>query len=498
MSTTIVPGSLIAAMIFSAGFAGFGLLVCLVVARLGTPIRGIWWLAGMCAAGMAYQLIIAAVHTAPNAAAVFEIKPWQHLCSLIQVYTMAGFLAVYMQLRYARTLLKIVGLPVGVLVLLIFIWSPTAQFQETYSLQVMHFPWGEQLSILHGKLGTAALIGRLLFLSFFIWALAHVFTQRAHDERTGANIITVGLLSLIVSLVIGYLVDSGVIDFIHTAGFGYIIFATLALYSVIQELEDRQTKLTHTATALTREMDEHRQARQTVEHLSFNDRLTDLPSRTGLFRLIDKAIATGKQQNSRFAVLHVDIDRFDVINDTLGPHVGDQLLRHVSVRLRNLLQGRDFVARINADEFVCVVSDPAAAVQAGRTAVSIHELLRSPFEIDNHVLHITASIGVAMYPDDADSVDTLMTAVDLATREAKRLGRDRTEIFHHELNTAIQERMHLGNALRVALAEQQFELYFQPQIDARSGQIAGLEALIRWHHPTRGMVPPDRFIPLAE
>ncbi len=498
MIDTITPGILITVLNVSAGIAASSAIACLVAAWMGVPIRGIKWLIVMCISATCYQLLTSSFHTAHSVPMAFEIKRWQNLSSLFQLYGMVGFLAAYTRFQHMRSLRFFMNWGVGILVALTFLWSPDQQFMSEFHPHVMSFPWGEQLLALQGKLSIGSLAGRSFFLAFFVWAFFMAVGQASREDRLGALILGIGVLLLISAVVIGTLIDYGKLNFIYPGGFGYILFSVFALHCILHELKTSQLKLTHTAEALSRELDEHRQTQQVVEHLSYNDKLTDLPSRAGFFRLVEQSIAVARQQNVPLAMLHIDLDRFDVVNDTLGPQVGDRLLQQVSQRIMQLIQGKDYVARINADEFICIIHAPHASERAWSLSNAIHEALRLPFDIRGHQLHITASMGIALFPTDADHADALLTAADLATREAKRLGRDRTQCFLPQLNAAIHERMQMGNALRTALAERQFELYFQPLIDARSGKVASAEALIRWHHPERGMVPPDRFIPVAE
>lgn len=498
MIDAITPGLLITLLNISAGVAASSAIACLVAAWMGVPIRGIKWLIVMCVSATCYQLLTAAFHTAHSVPMAFEIKRWQNLSSLFQLYGMIGFLAAYTRFKYMRPLRWFMNWGIGILVVLTFLMSPDQQFMSEFQPHVMSFPWGEQLLALQGTLSTSSMIGRTFFLVCFIWAFFLAVGQNSREDRLGVVILGMGVLLLISAVVAGTLIDYGKLDFIYPGGFGYILFSVFSLYCILHELKTSQTKLAHTAKALARELDEHRQTQQTVEHLSYNDKLTDLPSRAGFFRLVEQSIAVARQQHVPLAILHIDLDRFDVINDTLGPQVGDRLLQQVSQRIMQSIQGKDYVARINADEFICIVHAPHASEGAWSLSNTIHEALRLPFDIRGHQFHITASMGIALFPSDADHADALLTAADLATREAKRLGRDRTQCFLPQLNAAIHERMQMGNALRTAIAERQFELYFQPLVDARSGKVTSAEALIRWHHPERGMVPPDRFIPVAE
>ncbi|SMB21222.1 putative Diguanylate cyclase [Sterolibacterium denitrificans] len=494
----IVPGPLITAYHFSAGFAAFAALVCAAVALSGIRIRGIWWLAAMCVASVGSQLANADFHVAPNLLAATDAQRWQNAWSAGQLYTLTGFLAIYTRHRHRRGFLIIMGVLFASMIAMAFQMPPGGRFAGEYKSVILEFPWGERLQMLHGELSRSSLIGRTGFFGLFLWGLYRVAIPYAREDRTGSIVISLGLVILILATALGGLVETGTIAFVYFGNYGYIFLVLLVLYLVVRKLLASNARLKRMTAALHNELDSHLETRKVVHHLSFNDRLTDLPSRAGLFNLIRKPIEQAQRQHSQFAMLHIDLDRFDVINDTLGPNVGDRLLQEVSRRLQSRIQGEDFAARMSADEFIVVINGQPAAAAAIGFADTLHELLREPFAIDEHTLHVTASIGIALYPDDADNAEALLVAADLATREAKRQGRNCTRFFRRELDDAIRERLHVGNALRMALAEQQFELYFQPQIDARDGHITSLEALIRWHHPEGGLIEPGRFIPVAE
>ena len=498
MTLGIEPGLLIIALHVSAGFAVFGSMVCAGVAVSGIHIRAIWWLAAMCAAAAGFQLCVASFHVAHNLEAAIEMQRWQNAWGATQLFSLAGFLAVFTRQRYQLPFLLGMGALFLVLILMSFTMPTGARFAGEFHSVVMELPWGERLQMLRGEPSRSVNGGRLLFSAVFAWGFYRVALQYFKEDKTTAIVMAAGLLILTLSIALGGLVESGRLEWIYFGGFGYIFFAVLALYLVVREMLVSNARLGETAAALQRELDSHQQTQKVVQHLAYYDTLTDLPSRAGLFERIRQPMEAARRNAGQLVMLHIDIDRFDVINDTLGPNIGDQLLQQVSRRLQAHMHGNDFVARMNADEFICVVTALPQVVDASLFAERLHEALRRPFEIDTHTLHITVSIGIAVYPDDAESAEALLTASDLATREAKRHGSNQTQFFRPELNAAIQERLHVGNAMRVALAGGQFELYFQPQISSRDGRITSLEALIRWHHPGEGLIMPNRFIPIAE
>ena len=235
-----------------------------------------------------------------------------------------------------------------------------------------------------------------------------------------------------------------------------------------------------------------------MSHLAQHDALTDLPNRLLLNDRLDRAIELGRRHKRQLAVLFLDLDRFKHINDSLGHDVGDQLLRSVAERLVSGLRGSDTVSRQGGDEFVVVLSDMDHAATAIVSAEKILDTVAEPHLVSGHKLHITASIGVSVYPADGHDAETLLKNADIAMYHAKERGRGGYQFFQREMNVRAIERRSLESRLRRALDRKEFVLHYQPKMDLESGAILGAEALIRWRHPGLGLLPPSRFVPIAE
>jgi diguanylate cyclase (GGDEF)-like protein len=244
--------------------------------------------------------------------------------------------------------------------------------------------------------------------------------------------------------------------------------------------------------------DAKNKADQRIEYLASHDSLTDLPNREMFNGLLRQAIETAQRQRRRLAVLFIDLDRFKVINDSLGHDAGDMLLLEVARRLRSALRSSDVVARLGGDEFVVILEDCADTDQVERIATSLLAALSVPMDLSGHECHTTASIGIAMYPQNGSDALTLTKNADMAMYLAKEDGKDGFRFFSREAKAQSIERLALETALRRALERDQLSLHYQPKVDMASGQITGVEALLRWAHPEFGMVPPLQFIPLAE
>ncbi|MBI2308983.1 MAG: EAL domain-containing protein [Rhodocyclales bacterium] len=256
-------------------------------------------------------------------------------------------------------------------------------------------------------------------------------------------------------------------------------------------------QLTH-YVAMFADITERKAAEERIHFLAHHDALTELPNRFSLERRLEHALIDARRHNWHVAVLFIDLDRFKVINDTLGHHVGDQLLIEVSRRFRDKVRESDMVARLGGDEFVIVLPDLPNADAAADVALKIISALLTPIVVGGNDLHTSPSIGISLYPDDGLNVDTIMKNADTAMYHAKALGRNNYQFFAEEMNRVASERLTIEARLRQALARKELSLHYQPQFAADGERATGVEALLRWQHPSDGLVPPDRFITIAE
>lgn len=244
--------------------------------------------------------------------------------------------------------------------------------------------------------------------------------------------------------------------------------------------------------------DEKTKADERIEYLASHDSLTNLPNRQMFNGMLRRAIDAAARYQRQFALLFIDLDRFKVINDSLGHAAGDMLLVEIGGRLRRALRSSDVVARLGGDEFVVILEETAERHEVERISGELLSVLSQPLQLSGHECHTTASIGIAMYPSDGTDMQTLTKNADMAMYLAKEDGKNGFRFFTKEIKTQSIERLMLESALRRALERDQFSLHYQPKIDMASGQITGVEALLRWNHPELGIVSPGQFIPLAE
>jgi diguanylate cyclase (GGDEF)-like protein/PAS domain S-box-containing protein len=249
--------------------------------------------------------------------------------------------------------------------------------------------------------------------------------------------------------------------------------------------------------AIARDITERKLTADRIEHLATRDALTDLPNRALLNDRLQQVLATAHRDGKSLAVMFIDLDRFKNINDSLGHHAGDVLLRETAMRLTVCLRENDTVARQGGDEFIVLLPEsdgPAAALVARK----ILDTITQPVHFDGHELVVQASIGIAIYPENGEEASTLLRNADAAMYYAKAMGRNNYQFFMVQMNETLQLRLLMESTLRRALASNELRLHYQPQITIATGEIAGYEALVRWAHPERGLIAPPEFIHLAE
>ncbi|MBL6945002.1 MAG: EAL domain-containing protein, partial [Rhodospirillales bacterium] len=268
-------------------------------------------------------------------------------------------------------------------------------------------------------------------------------------------------------------------------------------YASVSPIKDHNGEITH-LLAVKEDITVRKQHEEQLLRQMNYDNVTDLPNRVlGLDRLT-QALARSHRNNTTVALLFIDLDRFKNVNDTLGHSAGDRLLKEAGLRLCECIRGGDTVARMGGDEFTIILPDLQSPNNAEHVAEKIHSAFAQPFLIEGQELFITASIGITIYPMDADAPHALMQNADAAMYQAKELGKNRTQFFTRELNEQALERVKIENHLRRAIEQDEFSLHYQPIVELRSGRLVGAEALLRWQNDELGNVPPSRFIPLAE
>ncbi|MFT5534144.1 MAG: diguanylate cyclase (GGDEF)-like protein/PAS domain S-box-containing protein [Burkholderiaceae bacterium] len=268
-----------------------------------------------------------------------------------------------------------------------------------------------------------------------------------------------------------------------------------------QEPEWMHRKLLRTGTGIAmtlHDISERKTHERELWRMANEDSLTELPNRHWLTSFLPEAIKQARQANRMVAVLFIDLDDFKDVNDTLGHSAGDELLRMAAQRLKSVLRPGDHVARLGGDEFTVILSTVADRPTSAMVAQRIIDTFTTPFELGHGIDTVGISIGISLFPHDGDGAGDLLKNADIAMYCAKTAGKNRCQFYESRMSEALKARVDIERALHFAIERNEFVVYYQPRINATNGQLAGLEALVRWQHPVRGMVPPLEFIAIAE
>lgn len=280
---------------------------------------------------------------------------------------------------------------------------------------------------------------------------------------------------------------------VHIRKDGTRFYATDLMSAIMDD------KGVHTGySKVMRDISQRKLDEDTIQHQSLHDTLTGLPNRKALEERLSFAINIAARKNQCLAVMFLDLDRFKNINDTLGHSIGDIILQEVASRFQSSIRKEDTAARLGGDEFIILLTEISTGEDAMIIADKILHSMIPPIHIGKHVLHMSTSIGIALYPFDGKDSDILLRNADTALYRAKESGRNQYKMYNQAMNVYASERLVLENELREALASDQFVLHFQPVVESKSKKTVGVEALLRWKHPRKGLVFPDEFIPIAE
>ncbi|MDB5821512.1 MAG: Response regulator receiver protein, partial [Herminiimonas sp.] len=298
----------------------------------------------------------------------------------------------------------------------------------------------------------------------------------------------------------------GAVDFIFTPIVPEVLRAKVAVFldlydktQTIKRYGEQLESLVEQRTAdLKAEIAEHLRTQDRLRHLAHHDVLTGLPNRLLFTEKLQQALDNSRRHGGIVAIIFLDLDRFKVVNDTMGRQAGDALLKAMSIRLRSCVRPGDSIGRFGGDEFAILLNDVASTDDVAPVALNVLSALQPPFVIDGRMLFSTGSVGISLYPEDGEDADTLLKHADIAMYRAKEQSGNSFRFYQAAMHAHALQRLELETELRLGFERNQFLLHYQPQYDLRNGRIAGVEALIRWDKPGVGMVPPLNFISILE
>ena len=349
---------------------------------------------------------------------------------------------------------------------------------------------------------TRAAIALIMFIAYFVerdrslvlgWCLVvmlfGVFRFKPREFSTTTLFMLAGY-ALVINLLMHFKPEQVevVIEWYQWAWLALLLPSFAFIGSRISEMRAR----------ILRSNEELTNALSTIQEMATHDSLTGLPNRASMSATLQHAVNKAQRSKEGLAIFFIDLDNFKSANDTLGHPTGDQLLREIARRVRASIRESDLVARLGGDEFVVLVESLSDRPGLQLLAAKILATISEPMQLQGHDVKMTASIGIAVFPDDGGDVSTLLANADMAMYRAKARGRNRTSEYSAELGENAVERFEIEKGMRQAMQNNEFHLYYQPKIEFSSGKMLGVEALIRWHHPTLGVLGPDRFIPIAE
>lgn len=287
-------------------------------------------------------------------------------------------------------------------------------------------------------------------------------------------------------------------EWVHTKSNGENFMADVTLTAITLNNRNVLHVTWRDISAKIKAQDELLEQKDILAHQAHHDGLTGLPNRVLFHDRLEHAIEQAERHNMRLALFFIDLDQFKQINDSLGHQVGDRVLIAVAERLKAKIRKEDTLSRLGGDEFTIIMEDLGHVEDASILAEKIQKVIAQPIHIEGHTLYTSCSIGISLYPQDDTDMNNLIKYADAAMYKAKEEGRNNFQFYASEMTEFALERMIMKTSLRQAIDNEEFLIYYQPQIDATSGKLTGMEALIRWQHPVRGLILPAKFIPLAE
>ena len=464
-----------------------------------TPyIRACKVFSSICLMFSLYQFCNALQYLAPDQAAAINAHRWVNLFSLL-ISPLTLYLVAALDNKPRSLKAAWVVSAITALVIIDNFISPFGyRFSELEDNRLSALPWGEPLNILSGKPSVVSQLMRLVTVGVLFYSLFFSIRIKRLAGALSSRLIWAAIAIMFTTCSLAWMTDIGFVKLPYLCGFGFLFLAAALPVLIRTDARNRKAETLRINSALEQAVKKHTLANQRFEHVLHNDPLTNLPNRAGAVSRLFGLLEHNLLNQTRLAVFMFDLDRLGVINGMRGHKAGDQLLIEVAERLQLAFRDSDLIARLDGGGFMVGASGLTDQHSVALLYDKLVEALEPPFEVADRVLKITVNTGVSVFPDDAQTVEDVLAAAELALHDAKSSGPGHISYFEPSLKENLQERIDFESALKEALEKEQFFLCYQPQISATDGRTVCLEALIRWQHPTYGLVMPDKFIPLAE
>jgi diguanylate cyclase (GGDEF)-like protein len=484
--------------LISAGALAMSAFQSALVARNSSYGRACWAFAAICLTFACFQYTNVQQQLAPGLAEAITAHKWVNLFSLLLAPQFCYLLASLDPSRGAFRLTYGIAFISAVLAVDNFMVPYGYRFSSLASDAPTELAWGGQAFLLYGETTAAYAVSRLLSLGAAVSAVIYCVRVQRQRTRFSDRLVWTSAALVVITTALGGATDTGMLRMPYLSGFGFLFLAASYLLLVRSEATQRLTEKIRISAALERELENHKVSSRRIERALTNDALTRLPNREGALEKLRTMSIWSQSNMTRMAVLLLDLDRLAIINGTRGYEAGNQVLIEVAQRLREHCGKGRLVARLGSARFVVGLAGHKTLAGIEREVEGVMAAIKPPFAVGGTVLNMTFSVGVAVYPDHAETAEDLLASAGLALHEARDAGPGNMRIFHPTLQQSLSERIGLENELKEALGKGELFLHYQPQVCAVTERVLGMEALIRWQHPELGLVMPDKFIPLAE
>lgn len=492
---------LITAYLISVGVLLMAAAHAAMLARSSQHSRTNWLFTAVCLGFAFFQFFAAMQYSAPDTVTALAAHKWVNFFSVV-IVPLIGFTAESLEAGEAsqktRIWLRSFACLSGLVIAYNFLTPFGFRFYELIPDQVTEMPWGEDIHIIQGTPTLVYRLTRFASLGVLVYTTAVLF-RLARTEEQMSNCLTQTSLAIMgFAIATSSMSDSGVIAMPYLGGFGFVFVAGAFSVLVRKEMLTRELQEKRITRALATEVKRRHKANARADRILHHDPLTGLPNRAGLFLRLENLLELNQLSGTKVAVYLFDIDRLGAIKGTHGLAASDELVVQIGQHLLGKIRDSDVLARTGSDGFALIGSQIKTEDGVNVLYEKLASVFNKPFQVGNVRFQVTASAGLAVYPDHATSAEDILSAAELALQEARNAGTNQKRAFHSALKENVLEQIDFETALSEALDRQQLFLCYQPQICTSTGHTLAMEALIRWRHPEYGLVSPTRFIPLAE